>query len=206
MNNHYNRQAIESAIELLVESYPKCFFLDPEKRRPLKHNIGVDLTKDGVALAPELVRAAIGWYESHFGYQLALQPGVKRIDLRGKEVGTVTELEHRKAQKYVHERKQEQRERMQEERERRDANLIVEKVATLSNLPITRPMPIPKETPMSVKAVKPNDPLTQLSELSEAVRNMQAQPEPLRPFLIAGLRVVIAEIEKTISTMEEKHE
>ena len=43
--------------------------------------------------------------ESHFGYQLTLQTGVKRIDLTGKEVGTVTELEHRAAQKYVHDRK-----------------------------------------------------------------------------------------------------
>jgi hypothetical protein len=86
--------------------------------------------------------------------------------------------------------------------------VVVEKI---SRLPITKaptlsPMLIaqeqPKEMPMPVKAVKPNDPLTQLSELTETVRNMPTQPEPLRPFLVAGLRVVIAEIEKCISTME----
>jgi sRNA-binding protein len=48
MNYRYSRQEIESAIELLADSYPSCFFLDPEKRRPLKHNITVDLSKDGV--------------------------------------------------------------------------------------------------------------------------------------------------------------
>jgi hypothetical protein len=84
------------------------------------------------------------------------------------------------------------------------------KKTTESNLPIAKLLTIsvniakqqPEENLMP-KVVKSNDPLTQLSELSEAVRNMQAQPEPLRPFLIAGLRVVIAEIEKCIATMEE---
>jgi sRNA-binding protein len=204
MSYRYDRQEIESAIELLAEAYPKCFLLDPERRRPLKHNIGVDLIKDGVALAPELLRAAIDWYESHFGYQLALQPGVKRIDLKGKDVGTVTELEHRKAQKYYHDRKQEKHERVQQERERRNANLIVEKIPTESNLPIAKPPIIPKGTmTMPVKAVKANDPLLPIQNLLDAVRGALEQPEPLRrPFVVAGLRVLVSEIEKTITTME----
>jgi sRNA-binding protein len=36
-------------------------------------------------------------------YQYALQAGVRRIDLRGQEVGTVTEQEHRAAQKQIKE-------------------------------------------------------------------------------------------------------
>jgi sRNA-binding protein len=67
MGYRYNRQEIESAIELLAELYPKCFFLDPRQRRPLKHNIVADLIKDGVQLAHELLHAAIQWYQTHFG-------------------------------------------------------------------------------------------------------------------------------------------
>jgi sRNA-binding protein len=212
MSYRYNRQEIESAIELLPELYPKCFFLDPGQRRPLKHNIVAELMKDGVQLTPELLRAAIDWYQSHFGYQLALQAGVKRIDLNGKEVGTVTQQEHRDAQKYVHDRKQEERERKQQEREKQNANLIVERIAkpAESNLPIVKlPMlnaniNVAKETTMPVKAVKPSDPLAPIQTLLDAVRTAFEQPEPLqRPFAVAGLRVVIAEIEKTIHHMEK---
>ena len=202
----YGRDDIERVIEQLAISYPKSFFIDPEKRRPLKHNIGSDLIKDGVAQPTDLLSKAIDFYQSHFGYQYALEPGVKRIDLLGRETGTVTETEARNAKKYIHDRRQEERERQRAERVKHIENLKVEKITPVSNLPILKPPTFntTKEIPMP-KATKANDPLTQLSELSEAVRNMQTQPEPLRPFLIAGLRVVIAEIEKTITTMEDKH-
>jgi sRNA-binding protein len=204
MSYRYNRQEIESAIELLVELYPKCFFLDPEKRRPLKHNIVADLTKDGVTLAHELLRASINWYESHFGYQYSLEAGAKRIDLHGKEDGTVTEQEQRNARKYVHDRKLEERERKREEHERRNANVIVEKI---SSLPIAKlPMMtvnVAKETALP-KAAKPNDPLAPIQNLLNATRCVyEQQPEALRrPFVVAGLREAIKEIEKIIAAME----
>jgi sRNA-binding protein len=212
MSYRYNRQEIESAIELLAELYPKCFFLDPEKRRPLKNNIVADLTKDGVTLAHELVRASIDWYQSHFGYQLALEAGARRIDLHGNENGTVTETEERNARKYVHDRKQEERERKQEERERRNAHLIVEAKRPTAefNLPLSKLPSLSvnnmKEMPMP-KAVKPDNPLAPIESLLDGVRHAYELPEPLhRPLVVAGLRVVISEIEKTITAMESNNE
>ena len=94
----YNREESEATIRLLADRYPKCFFENPQQRKPLKKNIMVDLQNDGVSVASDLLTAALNWYTSHFGYQYTLQAGIKRVDLNGKEVGIVTELEHRAAQ------------------------------------------------------------------------------------------------------------
>jgi sRNA-binding protein len=156
----YNRQEIESAIELLADAYPRCFFLDPAQRRPIKKNIVNDLIRDGIALAPELLSAAISWYTSHFGYQLTLEAGVKRIDSHGKEVGTVTELEHRAAKKYVHDRKLERQLEERERKQQQTAKVIVNRIpkTTASNLSVSSPsIPLAKEIPMPMKTVKPDD-------------------------------------------------
>jgi sRNA-binding protein len=49
-------------------------------------------------VASELLHSAVDWYRSHFAYQYALQAGAKRIDLRGQEVGTVSDAEQYAAQ------------------------------------------------------------------------------------------------------------
>jgi sRNA-binding protein len=94
MNYRINREESEEVVRKLAESYPKCFFVDPKMRRPLKNNILADLQKDGFPAAYELLSAGLHWYQSHFGYQYSLQAGARRIDLTGKEVSTVTEQEH----------------------------------------------------------------------------------------------------------------
>jgi hypothetical protein len=99
------REESEAVIALLVKHYPGCFFEDPKLRRPLKKDITADLRGDGFPAAPELIAAALDWYTQHFGYHYALQAGVKRIGLDGKEVGTVTTLEEQKAKRYIAERK-----------------------------------------------------------------------------------------------------
>jgi sRNA-binding protein len=101
----YNREESEAVIRMLAEKYPKSFFVDPRLRRPLKQNILVDLERDGFPVAHDLITAAVDWYKSHFGYLYALQAGAKRVDLEGKEVGTVTESEQAGAQKEIQERK-----------------------------------------------------------------------------------------------------
>jgi sRNA-binding protein len=95
------RQESENAIRSLADRYPKCFFEDPKLRRPLKHDIIKDLQADGAPLALVLLTAAIEWYQSHFAYLYSLQPGAKRIDLDGNEVGTVTELEWMVAERKI---------------------------------------------------------------------------------------------------------
>jgi sRNA-binding protein len=85
----------EQVVRMLCEQYPKCFFDEPRQRRPLKQNIVADLVKDpDFDVAPELIESAVNWYRSHIGYDYAVSTiGSKRIDLNGREVGTVTEAE-----------------------------------------------------------------------------------------------------------------
>jgi sRNA-binding protein len=200
----YNRQEIESVIENLAELYPKCFFTAPEHRKPLKHNITVDLVKEGVQMSQELVRSTIAWYESYFAYQFALSAGSPRIDLHGNKAGVVTEKEQRDALKYVHDRRLEERERKQEIEKRRHENVIVEKVPFVSTPPIAKPPTMAQNMPMP-KAVKPtNTPLAPIQALLDATRAVYAsQPESLRRhFVVAGLRALISETEKVIAALE----
>ena len=105
MSYRPNREENEETIRMLVDRYPKCFFADPRLRRPLKKNITADLQQDGLPATYELIAGAVEWYQSHFGYQYSLETGARRINLNGKEVGTVTEQEHLAAEKKVKEGK-----------------------------------------------------------------------------------------------------
>src|SRR6516165_2923191 len=104
-NHHFARHQIEDAIELLCELFPKTFFVNAGKRRPLKNDIALDLRKEDTGLSPELLEQAVAFYSSAFGYQQQLQAGTKRVDLAGRAVGTVTESEERAAREYVSSRK-----------------------------------------------------------------------------------------------------
>jgi ProP effector len=96
------RQDSEEVIRMLADRYPKCFFEDPKLRRPLSNDILTDLQqKETVPVAKELLVAARDWYQSHLAYLYSLQAGAKRIDLNGKEVGTVTEQEETAAQNQI---------------------------------------------------------------------------------------------------------
>jgi sRNA-binding protein len=87
-----SRAESESVIRMLAEHYPKCFFEEPRRRLPLKKNITTDIIKDGdFDVSPEMIEAAVGWYESHVGYDYAMSiAGSKPIDLDGCPFGTVT--------------------------------------------------------------------------------------------------------------------
>jgi ProQ/FINO family len=101
-----SREESEAVVRMLVEKYPSAFFEDPRLRRPLKNDILRDLQEDGFPVARELMVAGVDWYMSHFGYQLALQAGARRLDLDGKEVSTVTEQECLNARKKVRDDRQ----------------------------------------------------------------------------------------------------
>ena len=102
-----NRDECNAIIAALAKRYPACFFEEPKLRRPLKNGILGDLYKDGVPFTAEETAAAVEWYESHFAYRYALQAGAKRVDLTGREAGTVTLAEQRSAESYIAKRKQE---------------------------------------------------------------------------------------------------
>jgi sRNA-binding protein len=103
MNHRATRDENENVVRMLCENYPKCFFENPRHRQPLKKDIAIDLIKDeNFNVAPEMIHAAVDWYKSHVGYQIASSTaGTKRIDLDGKEVGTITEPEAIAAQQEV---------------------------------------------------------------------------------------------------------
>jgi sRNA-binding protein len=111
MTYKISRDENETTIRQLVNKYPKCFFEDPRQRIPLKKNIAADLQMDGFPAAYEVIVSAVEWYMSHFAYQYALQAGAKRINLNGKEAGTVTQQEYLNSQKRIKEDQQKLTER-----------------------------------------------------------------------------------------------
>ena len=147
------RQTIEDCIEYLSTKYPKCFFVDPRMRRPLKKTIVADLQKDQV-LNDEKIEAATSFYTNHFGYQYTLIAGAERIDLNGDKAGTVTEQEQINAAKKVKEDK--------EKLSRRDIGLPV---AVLNRLHAAGRIPTdpldkvtaPKVVPMKKTPEPPHD-------------------------------------------------
>lgn len=95
------REESEHVVRMLVERYPKTFFDNPRLRKPLKANIAADLKSDGFPAADELIMSGVEWYQSHLGYYMAVAAGVKKLDLQGNDVGTVTEAEARAAKERV---------------------------------------------------------------------------------------------------------
>ena len=59
----FDRKELEDCLLMLAERYPRCFFVNPRLRQPLKKNIEADLQKDGFA-SPELISASVDWYKS----------------------------------------------------------------------------------------------------------------------------------------------
>ena len=102
----FPREQLEDFVNELAFSYPKCFFENGRFKRPLKKNIILDLEKDGMLDAERRV-AALGFYTHDWNYEWKLEAGAKRIDLDGKEVGTVTETEDREAKERVRAARQE---------------------------------------------------------------------------------------------------
>ena len=96
----FPREQLEDFVSELVFSYPKCFVTDSRLKRPLKKNIMLDLEKDKF-LDDEKREAAIAFYTRDWNYERKLEAGAKRIDLDGKEAGTVTETEEREAKERV---------------------------------------------------------------------------------------------------------
>jgi sRNA-binding protein len=84
-----DRDDRERAIEALSEAYPKTFFVEPRKRRPLKNGIEKDVADDLAADVDDSelrfydIPDAIEWYRSHLGYQKACSTvGNSRVDLK----------------------------------------------------------------------------------------------------------------------------
>jgi sRNA-binding protein len=98
------REERDHAIQALAKEYPKAFFVKPEQRKPLKHDIEkdikADLAKDNDSpLLDYDIDDAVEWYTTHVGYYIACSvAGASRIDLQGRPVSKVTPSEARKAE------------------------------------------------------------------------------------------------------------
>jgi hypothetical protein len=98
------REDRDRAIQALSAEYPKTFFTDGGRRKPLKQGIEKDieaeLAKDNDhPLLDHDITDALNFYCSHVGYHKACSvPGVSRIDLHGKAVSKVTASEALKAE------------------------------------------------------------------------------------------------------------
>jgi sRNA-binding protein len=201
MTYRFNREENEDVIRKLAEQYPKCFFVDPRQRRPLKKNILADLQNDGFPAAYELMSAAIEWYMSHFSYRYALEAGAKRIDLNGKEVGTVTEQEHIAAQKKIQDDHQKLAERNQLNAIRTSSALHAAGRIPDDQLRKLDAPPMPVAKPPKAAASTPAPELARIYEaLAAANTAMTGDSDPdLRAALgCAALGVVIKEAQRII--------
>ena len=87
-------QNVAAVLELLVETWPKCFSIYEARRRPLKIGIHNDIVAalDGAVTSAELSRA-LGAYTANAVYRSRLRAGAVRIGLDGEPAGEVSEDE-----------------------------------------------------------------------------------------------------------------
>jgi sRNA-binding protein len=188
----FDRKELEDCLLMLAERYPRCFFVNPRLRQPLKKNIEADLQKDGFA-SPELISASVDWYKSHISYQYNLETGAKCLDLDGKEAGTVTELEQRVA-----------RMKIREINERRAERAPLNPIRTMSNLVTARRISEDQlkkiDAPMSRPTIQPE--LTPLYEAILAANSAMSTPmgnsDVRAAVTAAAIGVVIAEAQRIL--------
>lgn len=199
------RQVIEDHIEYLSAKYPKCFFVDPRMRQPLKKNIVADLEKEQV-LDHEKRVAAVTFYTNDWAYQRALQAGAERIDLNGDKAGVVTELEQCTAEKKI-----------QQDKKKLSEKNIGNPISVLNQLhsagriptdalgkltaprvvtPMKKPEPPPPATP------RPAPMLERLQTLVAGLQDIDTPDEGLKAALTAAtLGVIVAEAQRLIGNL-----
>jgi sRNA-binding protein len=206
-HQHCHRDERDDHIAYLATQLPKCFFVKPENRQPLKRNIIDDLGQRKLLNHGALVQV-VRWYESYWTYQYGLVAGAKRIDLDGVEVGTVTPAEEREAKARTHSEKLKKAEREAASYRPRAVELL-----PAINRPQTGAAPVIKEVPAPTSAA--NDraaalglppPLAPLHEAPGAVAGILTDPryEAPRPVLAAAaLRALIGGAEKLIGELRQ---
>jgi sRNA-binding protein len=77
-------------IELLARRFPLAFFVNGERRRPLKIGIIRDLVDADIGIPGTQIRQALAAYTNSPGYLRACREGEDRIALDGRPTGNVT--------------------------------------------------------------------------------------------------------------------
>jgi sRNA-binding protein len=202
------REQIEQLIEYLAKTYPKTFFTQPHLKRPLKKNILLDLETDRV-LDDDRREAAVSFYQRDWCYEATLLAGAKRIDLNGKEVGTVTPQEQIEAQKRVQAQKQQRREKLKAQgpvevlrKLHADGKISTDQLSKIT-APAIESVPMAK----AIKLPQPNGvDLTRLHMLWNSIESvLSTDDENLRAALVApALKVLVAEATNVVSTLERR--
>ncbi len=89
----------DAALALLCQRWPKCFFMFPGRRLPLKIGIHKDIPEG--LIEPKILRLAFRLYANNPGYLNAMRLDVARVDLNGELAGTVDENDAKRAQAHL---------------------------------------------------------------------------------------------------------
>jgi sRNA-binding protein len=160
-------------------------------------------------LDDERREAAISYYTRDWNYEWKLEAGAKRIDLDGKEVGTVTKTEEREAKERVR--------LAQQARNQASKNVEVEVVNAAPRREVAahaQSLTTPSFKP-TTPSFKPTDeaaayaPLGRLRKLWESLEHISASTDDaaLRDALIvAALQVLITEATRLVESLKGKAE
>jgi sRNA-binding protein len=91
----------QEILDMLCDRYPKCFYHDPKKGRPISKRIVEDLIKDGVGVPESLLEDVVNLYKAGVEYQELVVVNADRIDLNGSVVSYVSVSEASRARKYL---------------------------------------------------------------------------------------------------------
>jgi len=91
------QEAAAAVIDTLAEKWPNAFFADPQKRRPLKVGVHLDILEALPGVNKKTLSAALRFYTRHSCYVQAVVKGQARVDLSGVEVGPVSERDREMA-------------------------------------------------------------------------------------------------------------
>ena len=131
-----NKSTIPPVLSLLCQEFPKTF--DIEIRKPLKVGIHKDILaafEDNPEVNKESLSRALKYYTGCLKYQRNLVNDIHRVDLKGDNVGTVTELNKTTALEFV----KYCMKMIKKAREARDLQNVI-----AANTPIDESQPIPK--------------------------------------------------------------
>jgi sRNA-binding protein len=223
---YLQRRELEELVLYLCDKYPSTFFSSPTLKRPLKKNIIVDLERHHT-LDDHKREAAVSFYTRDWYYKNTLLAGAKRVDLDGKEVGTVTELEQVEAQNRVRAKKQELREKREQDETaaRMQAITTVGKLHDENKIPtdslskITAPpktnghaqtngdghalsVPVPVQLVAPVASTAPD--LARLRTLWASIDAMFEQNQVESDLAVAVLKIFGREVARLVATLEEK--
>ena len=99
--NHMKTDDAIAVIRTLAERWPKTFFPEAKKRKPLKVGIFEDLKAAAPDINRKMLRLALRMYTTSGAYLFACIRGHKRIDLNGNAVAEVSEKDKARAREIL---------------------------------------------------------------------------------------------------------